>query len=45
MRSSVWMGGAVHFPEWIGDVYTIHESIPHEVDGLRTLVRLNVPLH
>lgn len=30
---------------WIGDVYTIHESIPHEVDGLRTLVRLNVPLH
>lgn len=30
---------------WIGDVYTIHESIPHDVDGLRTLVRLNVPLH
>lgn len=40
MRTINMLGGV----SWIGDIYTIHESLPHEEDGLRTLVRLNVPL-
>lgn len=30
---------------WVGDVWMLHESIPHETDCLRTVVRLNVTVH
>jgi hypothetical protein len=29
---------------YVGDVFTLHESVPVEVDVYRTVVRLNVPL-
>lgn len=29
---------------WVGDAFTLHQSVPHEVDVNRTVVRLNVPM-